>query len=179
MLGYFEIKENMYSTNTTDFVVLVAKVNKVSLLDMQDLRDQLTSLPCVRDTSMNKKISASYSSFLNLHDSFQQSVFKTGINGDGRSYSEEKNESQKLKRELFLKGDYSNLHDELELWNYHNNGFTGKGIKIAIFDSGISAEASKYLNIAAKVDFTGDSEEQDSTSHGTFIASVIGSKNER
>lgn len=83
------------------------------------------------------------------------------------------------RRELFLKGDYSNLYDEMELWKYHDKGHKGSGIKIAIFDSGISKEAEQHLNIAAKVDFTGESPTEDSaTSHGTFIASVIGSRNE-
>lgn len=94
-----------------------------------------------------------------------------------RSFSESEDTSKAHKRELFLKGDYSNLYDELELWKYHDQGKNGKGIKIAIFDSGISKDAESQLNIAAKVDFTGDVDQKDASSHGTFIASVIGSKN--
>lgn len=76
-----------------------------------------------------------------------------------------------------MKGDYSNLYDELELRRYHGQNLKGKGVKIAIVDSGISKEAEQWLNIAAKVDFTGESQDFEASSHGTFIASVIGSRN--
>lgn len=133
----------------------------------------------MKTTSFNQRIKANFLTFLNLHDNLEQNVFKSGFKEGMRSVKGKDSSTEDLKRELFLKGDYSNLYDELELWKYHDQGFTGKGIKIAIFDSGISPLAEKHLNIAAKVDFTGDTEENEATGHGTFIASVIGSKHSK
>ena len=56
--------------------------------------------------------------------------------------------------------------------------FTGKGLKVAIFDSGISQQAQEGMNVVEYIDFTNDGEDNDPKAlHGTFMASVIGSTN--
>ena len=128
--------------------------------------------------SENKKIKGQYSTFPHLHEIQQtDSVFNKYQKAGRRKFQGREDDQEKLRRELFLKGDYKNLYDELELWNFHEKEFKGKGIKIAIFDSGISDEVVSQLNIAGKMDFTGEIQDNEATSHGTFIASVIGSQN--
>ena len=109
-----------------------------------------------------------------------------------------------------------------DLKKYHEKGITGKGVKVAIFDSGL---AQKYLNqnlasmeksglteknhealmlsaelddgefeieeweesrrlkedgdlrVAKIIDFTYEKDAVDKIGHGTFISSVVGSKN--
>lgn len=132
-----------------------------------------------KNTSFNKKIRGNFSSFLSPENDIRNSVFKPTSKQGMRSVKEIEDDTKASKRELFLKGDFSNLYNDLELWKYHDHGHTGKGIKIAIFDSGISKEVESQLNIVAKVDFTGDTDQKDISSHGTFIASVIGSKHSK
>lgn len=84
---------------------------------------------------------------------------------------------EKNRRELFLSGNRVDVTQELGLNELHDSGFTGKGVRIGIFDSGISEDALSQLNIADYVDFTDNSTENDNALHGTFMSSVIGSKN--
>lgn len=70
---------------------------------------------------------------------------------------------------------------ELEHWNIKalnihnswNNGYTGKGVKIAVIDSGVAQHAD--LAIAGGVSFVGNSYE-DELGHGTHIAGIIGAR---
>ena len=59
-----------------------------------------------------------------------------------------------------------------------NAGFTGKGIKIAVIDSGISRH--DYLNIAGGISFvSGKNYDEDDHGHGTHVAGIIGAQNSR
>lgn len=56
-----------------------------------------------------------------------------------------------------------------------DNGYTGKGVKIAILDTGISAHSE--LNIAGGVSEVGYTQSYaDDNGHGTFVAGVIGAQ---
>ncbi|MRG87486.1 S8 family serine peptidase [Salinibacillus xinjiangensis] len=59
---------------------------------------------------------------------------------------------------------------------FWNQSFSGKGIKIAIIDTGIALHED--LNIAGGVSFTSYSKTfQDDNGHGTHVAGIIGAKN--
>lgn len=175
----FSLKDQPISNKTIDFVVIGVDTHFITEIGLKELETEIKQLQCVRTISYNKKIKANYSTFLNPRRKVEHTVFKNSANEGMRNMKTDTAPKADLKRELFLRGDYTNLYDDLELWKYHDEGFTGKGVKIAIFDSGISKHAEPQLNIAAKIDFTNDSENDDATSHGTFIASVIGSKNNK
>lgn len=61
------------------------------------------------------------------------------------------------------------------------HGITGKGVKVAIIDSGLCPEFSEYSkatllpgkNLLASPNSTGRSDVRDANGHGTFIASII------
>lgn len=176
--NHFQIKQSTSQSALKDFVVVTVNPLYTFTNETDELADNLKELACVKTTGKNKIIKANYMSFLNLHTSNKNtSLFNLRNQTRTRSSNPKEEIQEKKRRELFLKGDYSNLYDELELWKYHGQNLKGKGIKIAIVDSGISKEAEKWLNIAAKVDFTGESQDIEASSHGTFIASVIGSRN--
>lgn len=62
-----------------------------------------------------------------------------------------------------------------ELWSL---GFTGKGIKIAVFDTGLAPNHPHFPNIGSRTDWTGEHRVDDTLGHGTFVAGVIGSQSD-
>ena len=173
----FRVKNEVQST--TDFVVVEINNSVRNSHELDSLRNQILNLPKVKSTSFNRKITANFMTFSNLHDErTNDPIFENKFDGRNNHQNETRNSQTDVKRELFLKGDFTNLYDDFDLWKYHDKGFTGKGVKIAIFDSGVSYEAQEQLNIQEIADFTDDEAENDQISHGTFIASVIGSKND-
>jgi len=53
-------------------------------------------------------------------------------------------------------------------------GYKGKGVKIAVFDTGLSSLHPHFKNVVQRTDWTGEKIADDSVGHGTFVASVIG-----
>ena len=54
-------------------------------------------------------------------------------------------------------------------------GYTGRGIGVAVIDSGVAAHKSLRKRIVASVDFTGSGDGGDSFGHGTHVAGIIAS----
>lgn len=54
----------------------------------------------------------------------------------------EEDEATKVRRELFLRYEDSDLIKRLKVDAIHSHGYLGKGVKIGIFDSGIGDEAA-------------------------------------
>lgn len=77
------------------------------------------------------------------------------------------------------------LSEIFDLAKYHNRDIKGKGIKVAIFDSGLSEaysrgseqSESEFLRVKQIVNFSHDKSSQDAPGHGTFITGVVGSLN--
>jgi membrane-bound transcription factor site-1 protease len=57
-----------------------------------------------------------------------------------------------------------------ELWKL---GITGKGVHIAIFDTGLCPKNYGFKNIEEQINYTNEKTPYDSHGHGTFVASVI------
>eukprot|EP01132_Coremiostelium_polycephalum_P005432 gene5432-6776_t len=58
------------------------------------------------------------------------------------------------------------------LWEH---GFTGKGTKVAIFDTGLKKKHPHFKNVVEITNWTSESKEDDAIGHGTFVAGVIAS----
>lgn len=54
----------------------------------------------------------------------------------------------------------------------------GKGVKVAIFDTGLSMSHPHFKRITERTDWTGDGDLDDGLGHGTFVAGLIGSYRE-
>ncbi|BFF98728.1 membrane-bound transcription factor site-1 protease [Drosophila madeirensis] len=61
------------------------------------------------------------------------------------------------------------------LWNL---GITGKGVKVAIFDTGLSKNHPHFRTVKERTNWTNEKSLDDKVSHGTFVAGVIASSKE-
>lgn len=61
------------------------------------------------------------------------------------------------------------------LWNM---GITGKGIKVAVFDTGLSKTHPHFRKIEERTNWTNEKTLDDGLGHGTFVAGVIASSKE-
>lgn len=66
-----------------------------------------------------------------------------------------------------LKADY--------LWE---RGFTGRGVKVAIFDTGLRKDHPHFRYIRERTNWTNENTLDDGLGHGTFVAGVIASQSE-
>jgi membrane-bound transcription factor site-1 protease len=69
-------------------------------------------------------------------------------------------------------GDITGAFKASLLWKA---GHTGKGIKVAVFDTGIRADHSHFHNIEERTNWTDEPSLGDGLGHGTFVAGVIAS----
>ncbi|KJE95552.1 membrane-bound transcription factor protease [Capsaspora owczarzaki ATCC 30864] len=66
------------------------------------------------------------------------------------------------------------LHAE-QIWA---RGFTGNGVRTAVFDTGLAKSHPHFKNIADRTDWTNESTMDDALGHGSFVAGVIASSRE-
>lgn len=58
------------------------------------------------------------------------------------------------------------------LWNMH---VTGKGIRVAVFDTGLARDHPHFKRVKERTNWTNEKTLDDGVSHGTFVAGVIAS----
>lgn len=58
------------------------------------------------------------------------------------------------------------------LWNMH---ITGKGIRVAVFDTGLARDHPHFKRVKERTNWTNEKTLDDGVSHGTFVAGVIAS----
>ena len=58
---------------------------------------------------------------------------------------------------------------------FWDKGISGAGVRVAIFDTGLSYEHPHFLNIKELTDWTDEGTLEDYVGHGTFVAGVIAS----
>ncbi|KAJ8523158.1 hypothetical protein ON010_g17608 [Phytophthora cinnamomi] len=80
-------------------------------------------------------------------------------------------------RELFgLRKEPALLVDTLGVRELWDRGFKGQGVKVGIFDTGLS---SKLANVKERINWTHEPKNTDSVGHGTFVAGVISGTDEK
>ncbi|CAN0119115.1 unnamed protein product, partial [Heterosigma akashiwo] len=57
------------------------------------------------------------------------------------------------------------------LWD---KGFSGKGVKVAVFDTGLAPDHPHFDNVVERINWTNEESIDDGVGHGTFVAGVIG-----
>ncbi len=56
--------------------------------------------------------------------------------------------------------------------------YTGTGVRVAVFDTGLSKEHPHFRKIRERTNWTDENRLDDGLGHGTFVAGVIASQNE-
>ncbi|OEL31558.1 Subtilisin-like protease SBT6.1 [Dichanthelium oligosanthes] len=74
------------------------------------------------------------------------------------------------RRLLLQRSQVTSLFGAERLWG---RGFTGKKVKMAIFDTGIRADHPHFRNIKERTNWTNEDTLNDNLGHGTFVAGVI------
>jgi subtilisin family serine protease len=72
-----------------------------------------------------------------------------------------------------------NVAEKLQADKLWAHGYTGKGIRIAIFDTGLTSKRANFHNVVVERDYTDEHSPNDSDGHGTFVAGVIAGSNRR
>ncbi|CAK8693279.1 unnamed protein product [Clavelina lepadiformis] len=66
------------------------------------------------------------------------------------------------------------IHQLLQAKRLWESGYTGRGVKVAIFDTGLPENHPHFRNIMERTDWTDEKTAEDGLGHGTFVAGVIG-----
>ncbi|KAG3112914.1 Membrane-bound transcription factor site-1 protease [Phytophthora idaei] len=75
-------------------------------------------------------------------------------------------------RELLgLRKESTLLVDDLGVRDLWERGFKGQGVKVGVFDTGLSS--TKLTNVKEKINWTHEPKNVDTVGHGTFVAGVI------
>eukprot|EP00249_Psilotum_nudum_P017734 c26465_g1_i3 orf=1577-4720(+) len=80
------------------------------------------------------------------------------------------NEGRKL---LIQRSQITSIFGAEKLWT---KGYTGAGVKMAIFDTGVRADHPHFRNIKERTNWTNEDTLNDNLGHGTFVAGVIASQ---
>ena len=75
------------------------------------------------------------------------------------------------KRQLISPTELSNAK---YLWD---KGYKGQGVKVAIFDSGLTDKTKQFKNVKERTNWTTEKSLEDPIGHGTYVAGIIGGSN--
>lgn len=84
--------------------------------------------------------------------------------------------SEFRKRKLLRQS--TKLVNQLKVEYLWRQGATGRGINVAIFDTGLQNNHPHFKNVIERIDFTDESNPDDIIGHGTFVCGLIASYKE-
>lgn len=91
--------------------------------------------------------------------------------GEGEYYTAISNSSISWRRHLLTpRSQVTSMFGAGTLWE---KGYTGRKVKMAIFDTGIRAGHPHFRNIKERTNWTNEDTLNDNLGHGTFVAGVI------
>ncbi|KAJ0403109.1 hypothetical protein ATCC90586_001287 [Pythium insidiosum] len=64
------------------------------------------------------------------------------------------------------------LVDELGVRSLWDKGYKGQGVKVGVFDTGLSN--SRFKNVKQRINWTNEKKNEDIVGHGTFVSSIVG-----
>lgn len=99
----------------------------------------------------------------------------TMSSGDGTS---DKNQNHHTNRRLLRAATPRQLTSILKADGLWSMSVTGKGIRVAVFDTGLAKDHPHFKKIKERTNWTNEKLLDDGVSHGTFVAGVIASSKE-
>lgn len=159
-------RNNPASAYPTDFLLL--EVNGMTVSEVDSLMKQLKKSDTMKSVTTQKVIRRSLSSFdgdKNEPGFKKPQRFKT----DGAFIEPESPEAHG--RSLLSGNAVTTVMGASYIWD---QGYTGKNIKVAIFDTGISKNHPHFNNIDERTNWTDEDTLDDGLGHGTFVAGLVG-----
>ena len=155
----FEIveRQNAMASYPSDFDVLIFEGQKI------DLKNQLLDHPLVKSVSPQRKVQRK----------LKQIRKSLTINSDKFWTSTGRHSSRRLLRSVPRQITATMQADIL--WE---RGVTGSGVRVAIFDTGLSKTHPHFKRIRERTNWTNEKTLDDELGHGTFVAGVIASSAE-
>jgi subtilisin family serine protease len=91
-------------------------------------------------------------------------------------FSDEEEDADSFRSDSFrqrhLQNSDVNIPDLFHAQYLWDQSFTGQGVKVAIFDTGIAEGHPHFRNIVMRTDWTDENTKDDHIGHGTFVAGV-------
>ncbi|CAG9857116.1 unnamed protein product [Phyllotreta striolata] len=156
-------RENPASDYPSDFDVVVIEDS-----DKMEGLNALNKHPAVKRVTAQRMVSRT------LKISPKQ---RAGRSLNSNSKINAKNQFRHINRRLFraIPRQITSVLQADSLWNM---GITGKGVKVAIFDTGLSKNHPHFRKIKERTNWTNEKTYDDGLGHGTFVAGVIASSKE-
>lgn len=162
-------RQNPASDFPSDFdVVLIEDTEKLHGLDA------LNHHPLVKHVSSQRMVHRTLK-FLNVSDPIAGNTRKISKRSWARNplYQGDRHTSRKLLRTV--PRQISSVLQADVLWNM---GITGKGVKVAVFDTGLAKTHPHFKRIKERTNWTNEKTLEDKLGHGTFVAGVIAASKE-
>lgn len=152
-------RNNLASYYPSDFDILYLSDTNCTLIE--ETLNFVRAHPVVKKVSRHHYVQRYLSS--NITDSFTYNI----------------RNPQGVARDKHVKSGHpqhvtASLHADV-LWKL---GITGKGVKVAIFDTGLTQNHPHFRNVKERTNWTNEKSLDDGVSHGTFVAGVIASSKE-
>ncbi|KAK0161115.1 hypothetical protein PV327_009627 [Microctonus hyperodae] len=188
------LRDNAASDYPSDFDVVTLEV-----IDKNYGIDALMNHPLIKRVTPQKLVyrSLKYHNKTHDHDTPEYKNFKRKINSINNSNNNnnnnfnnnnnnnnndnDDNNNQQLQQSTrhasrrLLRAVPRQITSILQVEALWNMGITGRGVKVAIFDTGLASSHPHFKIIKERTDWTNEKTLEDGLGHGTFVAGVIAS----
>ncbi|KAL1517236.1 hypothetical protein ABEB36_001026 [Hypothenemus hampei] len=159
-------RENPASDFPSDFDVIVLEDTK-TFEGLNALNDH----PAIKRVTAQRMVSRTLK-FLSPND---VRYGRTNLNSKGQFWQTTSRHHNSRKLLRAIPKQITSVLQASSLWKM---GITGKGIKVAIFDTGLSKNHPHFKKIKERTNWTNEKTFDDGLGHGTFVAGVIASYQE-
>jgi len=162
--------------------MIVDSLKKWQKIDQED--DENISSPTSPTTPTTTDSSSSMEEMLYENKSFIDSNYKGRFHAeipDISSFGEQTKMANRFHTSRTLKSFPTQVTDKFNAYSLWKDNITGRGTKVAIFDTGLKKNNPNFKNVAHITVWTNDPKEdkdQDMLGHGTFVAGIIASQND-
>lgn len=176
-------RNNPASLYPSDFDVINLVTNNFS-----SITDALKNHPTIKNvtpqrsiTRTLKKINSTLDDFNDVSNSWHSSRAPntrqslSWFNGWSFDYSGGNNENTRRHLLRAIPRQLTSILKADQLWS---RGITGTGVKVAVFDTGLSKDHPHFKKVKERTNWTNEKTLDDGLGHGTFVAGVIASKKE-